>query len=169
MSKRVWLTVLLLLAGALAQESKPVEVTLEAYLVTEVTAQDGTVEETFTEATEARPGQTVEYRVTVSNNSEETLPVGTVVVTGPVPGSTFYLAGTAGTAADASETFKTEFSADGGESFSELPVMITVTNDSGDEEEVVADPADFSAVRWTLLEALAPDATRTFTYRVEVK
>ena len=166
MSKKVWLTVLLLLAGALAQESKPVAVTLEAYLVNTMTNEDGTVEETFIEATEARPGQMVEYRVQVSNDSEETLPVGTVVVTGPVPGATFYLAETA---APSSGILRTEFSADGGESFSELPVMMTVTDDNGDEAEVMVDPAQFSAVRWTLLEALEPGATRTFTYRVEVK
>ena len=166
MPKKYWFTVLLLLASAFAQESTPVAVTLEAYLVTSVTAEDGTVKETFAAADEARPGQTVEYRVQVVNGSEETLPVGTVVVTGPVPGATFYLAGTAGQSAN---SHKTEFSADGGESFSELPVMITVTNDAGNDEEVIVDPAEFSAVRWTLLEPLEPEATRIFTYRVEVK
>lgn len=158
---------LILLSLVIAQgtESEPVVVTLEAYLVTTVTNDDGEVEEVFTEATEARPGQTVEYRVVVTNGSDETLPAGTVVITGPVPSTTFYLANTA---AEEPESFKTEFSADGGESFSELPVMITVTNDEG-EQEVTADPASFSAVRWTLLDALAPEATHTFVYRVEVK
>ena len=149
-----------------AAQEESVTVVLEAYLVTTVTNEDGEVEEVFTEATEAKPGQTVEYRVVVGNDSDDTLPAGTVVVTGPVPGTTFYLTDTA---AQEPDSFKTEFSADGGESFSELPVMITVTNEDGVEEEVAADPASFSAVRWTLLDALAPESAHTFTYRVEVK
>lgn len=166
MFKNCWLVIATLLLITVFAQDNPVAVTLEAYLVTTVTNDDGELEEVFTEASEARPGQMVEYRVLVSNNSDETLPVGTVVVTGPVPGATFYLADTA---APSNDLFKTEFSPDGGESFSELPVMMTVTNDDGNEEEVMVDPADFSAVRWTLLEALAPEATRTFSYRVEVR
>ena len=41
----------------------PVSVRIEAYIVSQVTAEDGSVTERFSESTTARPGQVVEYRV----------------------------------------------------------------------------------------------------------
>src|SRR5690606_5818963 len=76
---------LFLLGASLAQEDNAVEVRVEIYVVSEV---QGT--EQFTQATTARPGQVVEYRLFAVNRSETTLPAGTVKVTGPVPeGTTF--------------------------------------------------------------------------------
>lgn len=144
----------------------PVAVSLEAYLVTTATRDDGTVEEVFAEADAARPGQVVEYRVTVRNVSDETLPAATVAVTGPVPATTSYLADSA-TPSD--EAARTEFSADGGASFAEPPVVIVVQDENGDDVERIVAPADYTAVRWTLLEPLDAGAQRTFVYRAQVR
>ncbi len=159
--------VFMLLSGlALAQDAmSDVQVSLEAFIVSTVTKADGTTEEQFTAAEAARPGQIVEYRVLVVNTSSETLPGGTVVVTGPVPASTVYLEDSA----SAGDSFRTEFSADEGLTFSEPPVVIVVTDENGNEEEVIADPASYSAVRWTVLDILEPSQELTFVYRVVVR
>ena len=160
----LWVFLFALVAGWAAAQAEPVTVKLAAFVVTTVTQDDGTVLETFTAAAEARPGQVVEYRVSVLNTSDETLPVGTVAVAGPVPAQSAYLADTA----SAADFVTTEFSADGGENFSAAPVMLTVTNEAGEEEQVVANPDQYTAVRWTLQEALPPGAEQLLVYRVTV-
>ena len=172
MIKHVGMVLVLLLSMVLAfaQESagelaEPVVVVLDAFVVETVTNDDGEEEETFVEATEARPGQVVEYRVTATNEGETTLPAGNVVVTGPVPEGTLYLADSAAGEAEVSLTF----SADGGETFSAPPVMIMVTNDDGEEEEVEAAPEQYTAVRWSVERALEPEESLNFSYRVTVE
>lgn len=156
---------LLLIWPGLAFAQDGVEVALEAFIVTTVTGDDGETTEEFQQADTARPGQIVEYRVVVTNISGETLAAASVAVTGPVPANTIYIDGTATT----SDAYRTEFSADGGAAFSIPPVMIMVTNDDGEEEEVIADPAQYNAARWTFLEALEADTVHTLVYRVEVR
>jgi uncharacterized repeat protein (TIGR01451 family) len=67
---------LLLLGTALAQANEPVAITLETFVVT---ASGERVP-----ATEARPGQTVEYRLTATNVSNTSIPSGIVVLTMPI-------------------------------------------------------------------------------------
>jgi uncharacterized repeat protein (TIGR01451 family) len=149
---------------ATAQDN-PVEVTLEGYLVNVITKEDGTQEEEFVPATEARPGQVVEYRVLVTNVSGETLPASNALITGPIPATTAYIADTA--TATSTEA-KLEFSADGGQTFAEKP-LIEKTNDQGEKEMVEALPEEYTAARWAILVPLEPQQTLTFTYRVTVK
>lgn len=139
----------------------PVAIRLEIYVVSQVTRDDGTREERFSEATEARPGQTVEYRLIVENVSDETLPAGIVVVTGPVPEGTQFVPSSA---TPSSEELLTEFSADRGRTFSEPPVIIG----SGDNRSV-ADPTSYDTVRWTVLVDLEPEQEIPLVYRVIVR
>jgi uncharacterized repeat protein (TIGR01451 family) len=155
----------LLVSLAWAQAPQPLNVSLEAYIVTTITKDDGATEEQFSPAAIAHPGQIVEYRVVVVNSSDETLPGNNAYITGPIPASTDYLANTA-TFASAMATL--EFSADGGQSFVEKP-MVMKKNDKGEEVLVEAAPAEFTAARWKLLQALAPQETLTFHYRVTVQ
>ncbi len=151
-------------AGAQGEaQVEPVAVTLESYLVTTVTLDDGTTEERFSSAETATPGEVLEYRLAVQNQSGETLPEG-LALTGPVPSEVQYFP-----SATPAEAARLEFSADGGETFAEPPVMIMVTNEEGEEEEVVADPSQYNAVRWLLLTPLAPEASMNFRYRVTVR
>lgn len=148
-----------------AAQSEPVTVKLEAYIVSTITKPDGSTEEQFTEAKEARPGQVVEYRVVVTNTSDETLPASNAMITGPIPATTTYIADSA---TPSSEGARLEFSADGGQTFSVPPVMIMVKNDQGQEVEVEATPEQYTAARWTILQALEPKQELTFKYRVTV-
>ena len=145
-------------------QDNPVEVTLEGYLVNVITKEDGTQEEEFVPATEARPGQVVEYRVIVTNVSAETLPASNALITGPIPATTAYIAETA-TATNAEA--RLEFSADGGQTFAEKP-LIEKTNDQGEKEMVEALPEEYTAARWAILVPLEPQQTLTFIYRVTV-
>ena len=150
----------MLLALSLAHaQDNPVSTRIESYVVSLVTG-DGGEEEEFVESQTARPGQVVEYRVFVVNDGDTTLPPRAVVVTGPVPEGTSFLEGSA---TPSSEEVLTEFSADG-QDFSEPPVLAA----SGGERSAV-DPEDYAAVRWTLLQPLAPGAEETFAYRVTVE
>jgi uncharacterized repeat protein (TIGR01451 family) len=158
------LVCLLLASWSMAQDN-PVEVTLEGYLVNVITKEDGTQEEEFVPATEARPGQVVEYRVLVTNISSETLPASNALITGPIPATTAYIADTA-TPTTAEATL--EFSADGGQTFAEKP-LIERTNEQGEKEMVEALPEEYTAARWAILIPLDPQQTLTFKYRVTVQ
>lgn len=149
----------LCIAGA-AFAQNPVSIRLEIYVVSEVTTADGTREERFSEATTARPGQTVEYRLFATNVGETTLPAGTVEIVGPVPqGTTFVPDSTMPT----TERVVTEFSADG-EIFSEPPVIVG----EGASRRLV-EATDYEAVRWTLLVPMEPGQEEVFFYRVLVE
>jgi uncharacterized repeat protein (TIGR01451 family) len=139
----------------------PVSIRLEIYVVSHVTRDDGTREERFAEATEARPGQTVEYRLLVTNVSEETLPAGIVVVTGPVPEGTQFVPNSA---TPTSDDVLTEYSADGGRTYAEPPVIVGTG-----ENRSVADPTTYDAIRWTVLVDLEPDQEIPLVYRVVVR
>ena len=139
----------------------PVSIRLEIYVVSQVTRDDGTREERFAEATEARPGQTVEYRLLVTNVSDETLPAGIVVVTGPVPEGTQFVPNSA---TPSSDDILTEFSADDGRTFSEPPIIV-----GSGENRSVADPTAYDAIRWTVLVDLEPDQELPLVYRVTVR
>ena len=135
---------------ALAQ-SNPVSVRIEAYIVSQVTAGDGSMTERFSKSTTARPGQVVEYRVFAKNNDATTLPAESVSVLGPVPDSSTYVDGSA---TPTSERVRTEFSLDG-KTFSAAP-------------ETTEGPAAYKAIKWTLLVPLEPGQEERFVYRVTI-
>lgn len=153
MQKRL-LAVLLgiwVLFGAAFAQDDTVVVRIEAYIVSEVTSEDGNVTERFSEASTGRPGQVVEYRVFATNTDETTLPPDTVSVLGPVPDGTTYLGGSA---TPTSEEVRTEYSLDG-EAFSGEP-------------ETTEGPTAYRSVRWTLLTPLEPQQEEQFVYRVTI-
>lgn len=144
-------------------DDQPVEVRYEIFIVSEVTNEEGEREERFTEASSARPGQTVEYRVFATNTDETTLPASLVTVVGPIPEGTEFVPGSA---TPSSERILTEFSADGGESFDEPPLL---SGSSDDDDRSTVPPEEYDAVRWTLLEPMEPDQEEAFFYRVVVQ
>lgn len=71
-----------------ASNDNPVTVTSQAFVVSQTTNEDGSTSEELVEATEARPGQIIEYQLTVTNNGDTSLPDSAVSVYGPVPEGT---------------------------------------------------------------------------------
>lgn len=149
------LLMLAILAPAQEAADSPVEVKIEIFLVSEVQGQ-----EQFKRATTARPGQVVEYRITATNRSDETLPGGTVEILGPIPDGTTFVPNSATPSTD---RILTEFSADGGNNFSKEPVLI-----GNETDRRVADPDSYDVVRWTLLVPMEPGQEEAFFYRVTV-
>ncbi len=148
---RLVMVLLLSILGTGFAQDEPVTTRVEAYIVSQVTAEDGSVTERFTESTTARPGQVVEYRVFATNADETTLPAESVSVVGPIPDSATYVDGSA---TPTSERVRTEFSLDG-QTFSEAP-------------ETTEGPSAYQAVRWTLLVPLEPAQEEEFSYRVTI-
>ncbi len=148
-------------AHALAQGTGPVVIDVEIYLVNQVTRDDGTREERLTPTTEARPGQTIEYRLIARNVGDETLPAGIVVVTGPVPTGTQFLPNSATPSDDG---LLTEYSADGGQEYFETNVFV-----GEGAQRTIADPTAYTTVRWTLLGTMEPGDEVVLVYRVVVR
>lgn len=146
---------------ASAQGVDPIQTVLETYIVSQVTRDDGTREDRFTAATQARPGQVVEYRVIVRNVSDETLPPGIVVITLPVPDGTQFVPHSATPSHDG---LLTEYSADGGVLFDENNVIIGL----GDQR-TIAEPTAYTHVRWTVLAEMEPQDEVVLVYRVTIR
>ena len=149
--KWVLLSILVGFWSAGFAQDNPVSVRIEAYIVSQVTADDGSVTERFSESTTARPGQVVEYRVFATNGDATTLPAESVSVLGPIPDSSTYVDGSA---TPTSDGVRTEFSLDG-EAFSATP-------------ETAEGPTAYRAIRWTLLIPLEPGQEERFVYRVTI-
>ena len=150
-----------LLASAAVAQDDPLSYRLEIFVVSHVTRDDGTREERYTETTEARPGQMVEYRIFVENVSETTLPAGVVQIRLPVPEGTEYVPNSA---TPSSDRVLTEYSADRGRTFSEPPVLI-----GDDDQRRVAEPSSYDEIRWTFFVELEPNQEETLVYRVIVR
>lgn len=140
--------------------SNPITFRTEIFVVSEVTLDDGTKQERFTEATSAIPGQVVEYRIFATNAGETTLPAGRVQIYGPIQEMMEFVPNSA---TASSERVLTEFSVDG-EAFSTPPVLV-----GEGEDRRVADPNEYSMIRWTLLVPMEPGQEEPFFYRVVVR
>lgn len=151
----------LLVGFALAQgAANQITLRSEIYIVSQVTAEDGTKEERFTAADSAIPGQVVEYRIFAKNEGETTLPAGRVHILGPIPGGTSYVDKSASAN---SEQLLTEYTVDG-EAFTEGPLITTE-----DGERRMLEPEEVTAIRWTLLIPLEPGQEVSFYYRVLIE
>ncbi|MEJ2666378.1 MAG: hypothetical protein P8Z81_04645, partial [Deinococcales bacterium] len=143
--------------GTPSATSNPIQLRTEIYIVSEVTNKDGSKSEKLTKADSARPGQIVEYRLFAKNVSNTTLPSGVVQISTPVPNGMQYVPNSA---TPSSSTLLTEFSADGGKTFSKPPVL---TGTGADRK--VAEPTSYTNVRWTVLSSMEPGQEVPFFYR----
>ena len=98
----------------------------------------------------ARRGDVLEYRLIITNGSRYQLNEGIVKVLGFIPEGTTFIPGSA---TETSERITTEFSGDGGNTYSEGNTSV--------------EPDAFNVIRWTLRVPLVPDQQETFSYRVE--
>jgi len=156
--------IFLLLSGTGVAQDSPLEITLAAFVVTEVSTESGDSAERFNLAQEVFPGDVLEYRLTVTHVGDSTLPAG-VSVRGPIPSNTQYLAASASQDALAALTF----SIDGGDTFASEPITRTETDENGNDVIVTVPPSAYDVARWTLNDPLEPGQVLTFIYRVEVQ
>lgn len=156
------MSALLALGAVFAQQTRqsPISLRTEIYIVSLVTKDDGTREERFSPATEAIPGQVVEYRIFATNVGETTLPAGSVQIYGPVEDGMEYVSGSA---TPTSDRVLAEFSLDGTE-FGTPPLLVG----TGDARRV-AEPEEYKMIRWRLLVDLEPGQEAPFYYRVTLQ
>ena len=128
---------------------------MEAFRV--VSDKDG--REQFEEASAARPGDLLEYRLTYSNT--ESAPVSGLLVSGPVPTGTHYLAGSARSLKRAT----VRFSSDGGASWQRAPLK----RKGADGKDVIVPPEQYTHVQWTSGLPLEKGKPQRFIYRVQVE
>lgn len=148
---------LLTLAVVLAQGAGEISFRTEIYQVREVTNADGSTGERLVATTSAVAGQTIEYRVYAKNSSSGSLSAGTVQIVGPIPQGMTYVADSA-TVDD--DRYITEYSVDG-RNFSEPHVVV-----GEGSNRRVADPSEYTTIRWTVLVEMAPGQEEEFIYRV---
>lgn len=119
-------------------------------------------EEKLVKAEKAVPKDKIEYKLTYTNNSEK--PLNGLIITGPIPENTFYIANTSNT------KIKSNFlvSIDGGKTFEEEPVKREIMKD-GKKVEVIIPPEKYTAVRWIPLTPINAKEKQVFAYRIEVK
>jgi len=137
---------------------------MQAYVVT---ADDSGAEQYFA-ASSVKPGQLIEYRMQHINGFENA--IGGVAIVGPVPDGSELVVDRS--ASDVAATFEVrgEFNPDlPGEEWSTLPAERIVELADGTRLIEIAQPEHFTAVRWTLTDAMQRDAAVNHAYRVQVK
>lgn len=105
------------------------------------------------------PGDEVLYTVTYANKTAK--PAERVIITNPVPRHTRYKEGSA-----AGEGTDITFSVDGGKTFAPRGRLTVSEKDkSGKEAARPATAQDYTHIRWTLKENVAPGRTGAVTFR----
>jgi uncharacterized repeat protein (TIGR01451 family) len=155
---RLFFLALIAISASFAAQAE-VTSKLEAYVVYEVA--DG--QERFKRSDSGEPGDTIEYRISYSNNGEKS--VSDLAATGMVPFNTEYVG--------ESDTTKVRsdfrVSIDGGLTLDEEPVVRVRTLPVSRSEEVTIPPSDYTHVRWHANERLGANEIQEFSYRVRVQ
>lgn len=138
-------------------------VELESVSEVEVTVDNGQGEMVVTrvDASMARvePGDTVIFTNYYKNLGAQ--PAESVVLVNPVPEHMTYVAETAEGAGT-----RIEFSVDGGKSFA-APENLMIKDEN--DKEKVAEPGDYTHIRWTMLEAIGKDGAGNVSFKAKVK
>jgi len=142
--------VLLMGAGALSAQRPLV-----------VTALNLTARSRGTQSQAVMPGDVLQYQLRFTNQRQGD--VRGVVFTNPVPAGLRYVDGSAG--ADRQDV-TVESSADSGKMFARAPIVTEVV--AGRRVQKPAAPAQYTHVRWTVRGSIAPGATVTAEFRVEL-
>ncbi len=121
--------------------------------------EDGQVERQLVDAVSVIPGDELRYTITFSNNGNEVVDAGSVVITNPIPESTEYLDGTA-FGAGTEIVFSTD-----GVSFADPAEL--VVEEAG--TEALASAKDYKTIRWVFAPELEPGETGNVSFNVRLK
>lgn len=111
---------------------------------------------------EVVPGDVLEYEMIYRNAGQK--PLSGVVVMGPVPDSTRFVAHSAKDLPGAA----LEVSLDDGKTWAREPLEREVT-ENGVKRRVAVPPTEYTAIRWVEAGALDPGVVKTYRYRVKVQ
>lgn len=155
-------TALLALLGAVAataQEQGSIRLTSTALKEVERVDADSTVTIERVPAATVVPGDVVIYVIEYENIGDEN--ADNVFITNPIPEYMFYKEATA-----RGEGTDITFSVDGGQSF-DIPANLRVEAEDGTTRAAAG--TDYTHIRWTLRNPLAPGATGTVEFRAQLQ
>ncbi|WP_170245621.1 DUF11 domain-containing protein [Fodinibius salinus] len=132
---------------------------LTSELKTYKISTDGAGNETAVEVSEIQPGDTIEYRLTYTNNTENS--ISNLVPTLPIPAGVQYLSDTAEPALNAASLSST------GNNFQKLPITREVTQKNGEVVEQEVPASEYRRLRWAV-ESLEAQGSVTLRARVQV-
>lgn len=147
----------LMLAFVLAQAQTAVRLDLQAFRVLTVQTNGKTVEK-FEMATNARPGQLIEYRLEAVNATDRQLKQVALVI--PIPRTTAYQALSAAPLRLGETLIAPQFSFDGGNNYAFPPLkrMVRVQENGKEvEKEVEVKPEEYTNVRWVVPQLTAKE------------
>lgn len=144
-----------LIPDAFAQNDNAVTSELKLF---KISVQNG--EEIAEEITEIQPGDTVEYRLTYTNNL--TSPISRLKPVLPVPDGVVYIANTAQPNLDAA-SLRTN-----GPGFEQLPIMRRDTLPSGETVEKEVPATEYRRLQW-IISSLDDGAAATLKVRMRVQ
>jgi uncharacterized repeat protein (TIGR01451 family) len=142
-----------------APEKGKVEVNVVVEKEVEAIGPDGKTIIQQVPAEKVIPGDEVIYTITYTNNGDE--PAENLVVNNPIPEHMQYVAGSASVSGSS-----ITFSVDNGKSF-DIPEKLTVQDVEG--KPVIAKPADYTNIRWTLDHPVAPKSSGAVSYRAKLE
>jgi uncharacterized repeat protein (TIGR01451 family) len=145
-------------AIAANQQRSPLSSDMKAFVVN----VDSKGHEVLRAAKQAEPGQTIQYQLTYANHGKKSLKG--LVVTGPIPSHTHYLANTAKTKVNSARLV----SIDGGKTFEKEPVKRQQKMANGKVKTVVIPASKYTHIRWTANSPLNASGKQVYTYRVKV-
>jgi uncharacterized repeat protein (TIGR01451 family) len=142
-----------------SQEKGGVDLNTIAEMEIEVINDVGEKEIKRVAAEKVVPGDVVIYTVSYSNNGEE--PAENFVITNPVPDHMAYVPESA-----SGDNTNIQFSVDGGKSY-DIPANLAKTDSDGNE--VAAGASDYTHIRWTLNDPVAPGVTGNVIFKAILK
>jgi len=163
-SLAVTLAVLMILISAemnpaWSQEKGAVELKAVAEMEVEVINDDGQKEMQRVPAAKVVPGDVVIYTIFYTNNGTDAAE--NFVITNPVPEHMVYLAASA-----EGENSEITFSVDGGNSY-DIPSNLIVTDEKGEQSE--ADVSDYTHIRWSMNEPIAPEQSGYVYFKAQLE
>ncbi len=135
---------------------------LSSHMKASVITIDEKGKESMRMVKKAAPGQTIQYDLTYANNSDKSF--NGLVVTGPIPAHTHYLANTASTHVSSMRTV----SIDGGKTFEKEPVKRQQKMEDGTVKTVIIPASKYTHIRWQANDALISKGQQQYSYRVKV-
>lgn len=105
------------------------------------------------------PGDTLEYIILAKNTGDGLMTNPEIV--DPIPQGVKYIAGSA-----TGENCRIRFSTDGGESYSEWPVSVPVSEGGGNRD---ARPEEITHIKWEIEENIPAGDQKTLSFRVIVE
>ena len=144
---------------AQAEDKKSLELNIVAEQEIVVENEEGEKEIQRKPAEKVLPGDHIIYTVKYKNNGEESAK--DVVINNPIPEHMHYVPGTVG--GDGAEI---SFSVDGGTVFDQ-PENLKIIDEEGNERAAVA--KDYTHIRWTLANGIAPEEEGIVYYRAELE